>query len=207
MERFKNTYRIESARLKGWDYSKPGEYFITICTKNHENIFGEIINSKMILNEYGEIVNNCWNDLPSHYQNLILDEFIIMPNHLHGIMIINYANVETGDIVETGDTVETGLRPVSTCTTRTTSTKFTITGKGTRMKIPKKNHGISEFIRALKSFSSRRINKLRDSKLPEIWQPRFYDHIIRNDIELYNIRRYIINNPLNWKNDKRNNDK
>jgi len=88
MTLFKNKYRIESARLPGYDYSQYGAYFVTIVTHNRENFFGEIVNGKMLLNEIGKIVLHCWNDLPNHYENIILDEFVIMPNHVHGIIII-----------------------------------------------------------------------------------------------------------------------
>ncbi len=118
MDRFRNKYRIDSARLKGFDYSRDGIYFITICTKNRVPVFGEIVQCKMILSGPGKIVKNCWYDLPNHYYNIILDEFIIMPNHVHGLIIIrNSPNI-------------------------------------------KQRHGISEFIRAFKSFSSRRIHEL-----------------------------------------------
>ncbi len=78
-----------SIRLKGYDYSQPGAYFITICTKNRKCLFGNIINGKMILNDAGHIAQNCWLEIPNHYSNVILDEFVIMPNHIHGIIIIN----------------------------------------------------------------------------------------------------------------------
>jgi putative transposase len=160
MEKFRNKYRIPSARLKGFDYSQNGLYFITINTNNHQSIFGNIIDGsvdniispKMILSEAGIIVSDCWYDLPNHYPNIILDEFIIMPDHIHGIIKIeNSSDIKT-------------------------------------------KHGLSEFIRAFKSFSSRRINELRKTKKPDIWQQRFYDRIIRSNIELNNIRLYIKNN-------------
>jgi putative transposase len=135
-------------------------------------MFGIILNGQMILNDNGKIVVSSWYDLPNHYNNLVLDEFIIMPNHLHCIMIIN-------------NHVETGLRPVSE-------------------NAIVKRHGISEFVRALKSFSSRKINLLRNSKYPEIWQARFFERVIRNDNELFYIRNYIINNPTNWLFDENN---
>ena len=76
-------------RLKGYDYSQAGLYFITICTKNREHIFGIINNGVIILNEYGDIVRNYWNDIPNHYNNVELDQYIIMTNHFHGIIRIN----------------------------------------------------------------------------------------------------------------------
>lgn len=76
-------------RLKEYDYSQPGEYFVTICTKNHECMFGSIENGKMDLNERGRIVDGCWKGIPEHFSHVGLDEYIIMPNHVHGIIIIN----------------------------------------------------------------------------------------------------------------------
>ncbi len=170
--RFRQKYRIETTRLNGYDYSKPGNYFITICTKDRKPLFGEISDERIRLSETGKIVSECWSALPNHYQNIILDEFIVMPNHIHGIIIIR-----------------NGLDYNS-------------------------KHGLSEFIRAFKSFSSRRINELRKSKIVDvgtvetglsvetglrpvstIWQPRFYDRVIRSDNELNRIRLYIKNNP------------
>ena len=170
MTLFANKYRIESARLKGWDYSSPGYYFIAICTKNRECLFGEIL-------------ENCWNDLPNHYPNLKLDQFVVMPNHVHGIIIIENNN---NTIDYQGVPVETGLKPVSTGTSGTSD----------------KTHGLFEFIRALKTFSARRINEYRQTPGTSVWQTRFHDHIIRDDDELNRIRKYIINNPSNWKMDE-----
>ena len=174
MTLFKNKYRIESARLQGYDYSSPNAYFITICTKNRECLFGEITDRQMIVNNVGQIVLDCWHDLPNHYSNIILDAFVIMPNHLHGII----------NIVETGF-VQTGFKPVSTTTTSI-----------------EPNHGLSEFVRALKTFSSRRINANKQSPGSKVWQARFYEHIIRDEKELDRVREYIINNPLNWEADE-----
>jgi len=183
---FANKYRIESARLKNWDYSSPGYYFITICTKNRECLFGEIVNGKIVPNKYGEILENCWNDLPNHYPNLKLDQFVVMPNHVHGIIIIEYNN---NTIDYQGVPVETGLKPVSTGTPGTPGTSV-------------KTHGLFEFIRALKTFSARRINEHRQTPGTSVWQTRFHDHIIRDDDELNRIRKYIIENPSNWKMDE-----
>jgi REP element-mobilizing transposase RayT len=85
---FRNKYLIESTRLKGFDYSAPGKYFITICTKNKIPFFGKICNGEMILSESGIIAHNSWLAIPSHFPSALLDEFIIMPDHIHGIIII-----------------------------------------------------------------------------------------------------------------------
>jgi putative transposase len=159
-----------SIRLKDYDYSQAGAYFITICTQNRECLFGEIINGKMILNGYGEMVLKCWSDLPNHYYNLILDSFVLMPNHLHGIM---YIPVNVG----------AGLKPAPT-------------------RASKKTHGLPEFVRALKTFSARRINEIRNTPGISVWQRNYYERVIRDESELNKIREYIINNPLNWETDE-----
>lgn len=81
-------HKRKSIRLKAYDYSQPGGYFVTICTKDRENLFGEISDGKMIQNEYATILRRCWEDLPHHYPNIELDAFVVMPNHVHGIVII-----------------------------------------------------------------------------------------------------------------------
>ena len=160
MSLYKNRYRRETTRLKDWDYVSCGFYYITIITKYRKHLFGDIVDGKMILNEYGKILYTCWCDLPDHYDNLKLDEFVIMPDHIHGIMII----------------VEAGLKSGFTA----------------------KNHGLFEFVRALKSFSSRKINEYRMTPGVSVWHSRFYDHIIRSNQDLNRIRKYIQNNPVNW---------
>ncbi len=168
---FKNKYRIKSIRKENFDYATPGFYFITICTKNQKEYFGKIIDNKFIENESGKIVRKCWEDLPNHYINCELDAFQIMPTHVH--FIIRIKNREE-IFCNTSQNVETGLKPVSTVG------KF---------------HGLSEMVRAFKSFSARGINNLKGKKY-FTWQPRYFDRIIRDDNELFCIREYIDNNPL-----------
>ena len=87
---FKSKYKIKSARKEGYNYSSDGFYFITICTKNKVNIFGDIVDDKMVLFEYGKIAEKYWLEIPNHFNNVVLDKFMIMPNHIHGIIIIKY---------------------------------------------------------------------------------------------------------------------
>jgi len=181
-----------------------GMYFITICTKERLPFFGEIVDGGMKSNSLGTIVKECWFDLPNHYPNLILDEFVVMPNHIHGIMIIDNSRIIKTEITAV---VKTGLRPVSefheTGSSKNTETGLRPVSTGNLNTKAPKIHGIFEFVRALKSFSSRRINELTDNRENKsIWQSRFYDRIIRNEDELLNVRNYIKNNPANWENDK-----
>jgi putative transposase len=160
-------------RLKNNNYASNGFYFITICIKNRQGFFGKIKNLEMILNPFGLIANKCWLDLPNHYKNCILHEYIIMPNHVHGIVEIN-------------NNVGAGFKPAPTFTSQSTIVNH-----------PIKTHGLSEIIRGFKTFSSRRINeqlKINNYKIRFQWQRSFYDHIILNEQSFYNIRNYIINN-------------
>ncbi len=201
MTLFKNRYRIETTRLKGRDYSNSGFYYVTVCVKNREMLFGEIVNNKMILNEHGKIINHCWYDLINHYENMKPDTFVIMPNHIHGIVVIFDISKKNndGDIeinIDTNDNVETGFKPVSTT--------FTTPLTPSSMPKTKKQYSLSEIIRGFKTFSARKINQLRNTSGVSVWQPRFYDRIIRDEQELFNVRNYINNNPIKWDEDKYN---
>lgn len=150
---FKRSDERKLCRLHGYDYSQNGYYFVTICVFDMDHVFGHIFDGEMQLNIFGKITKQCLFDLPNHYSNCFIDEMIIMPNHVHGIIVID------NDITV-------------------------------------KRHGLSEMIRAFKTFSARKINK----EYPNIgfkWHKSFNDRIIRNEKELYAIRQYIKNNPTN----------
>lgn len=187
----------KSIRLKGYDYSKNGAYFITICTHNKENLFGKIINGEINLNEYGQILYDSWFDLENHYKNIELDFFVIMPNHFHCIlMIIDNDEKQKNELIDNDivvGTVGTGLKPVLQHNQEAPNNETNTT---------KKYHVLSEIIRALKTFSAKKINKLRDIKGVPVWQKNYFEHIIRDENALNKIREYIINNPINWEKDK-----
>jgi REP element-mobilizing transposase RayT len=149
----------KSIRIKEYDYSQSGYYFVTICVKNRLQLFGKIENGEMILNEFGVIVEDIWFDLPNHILNLQLDYYYIMPNHLHCIFILN-ENVGAGSkpALDTRDSKRAGLEPA-----------------------PTKFHGLSEIIRQFKTFTSKQINILRNTPGVPIWQRNYYEHIIRNE--------------------------
>ena len=154
-------------RLQFYDYSNNGWYFVTICTKQKRPWFGEVVDGKMILNEIGNITSNHWNEIPSHYKNVELDEYVIMPNHIHGIIIV------------TENHVGNGLAHSS------------IKSKNGQVRSLRPN--LSNIIGGFKAGVSREIRGLG---LPFIWQRSFYDRIIRNESELLKIRKYIKLNPL-----------
>ena len=168
MKSYKNKYRVESSRLKEWDYSTAWWYFITICTKDHIEYFGEIVKEKMILNNLGIIVEKYWKEIPIHFPNVGLDYFVIMPNHIHGIIILN----------------EKGRDVACNVSTNVMS------------RISPKKGSLSTLIRSFKSA----VTKTAKEKgyINFQWQSRFYDRIIRNEKELYKIRKYLLQNPLKW---------
>ncbi len=96
--KYQETYRIASARLPGWDYGSNAAYFITICTQNRIQAFGEIANGQMNLTDVGQSAQNCWNAIPEHFPFVILDEFVVMPNHVHGIVVIDQQEPRPSDI-------------------------------------------------------------------------------------------------------------
>ena len=167
--------------MKGYDYSSPGAYFVTICTKNKANIFGDIVDGAMILNEFGEIVKKIWFDLPNHFTNVQLDEFIVMPNHVHMIIFI----------IDDDHRHRRGLA----CQTPTKRTF----GKPISGSLP-------TIIGSFKSAVTKRINRMRKMPGFPVWQRNYYEHIIRDEDELNAIRQYIIDNPQNWDIDTENPD-
>jgi REP element-mobilizing transposase RayT len=148
-------------------------YYVTICIQNRECLFGEIKNGKIILNECGKIVQRYWQEIPNHYPNVKLDQWVIMPNHIHGIIVIsdNKHPVRTEQC-----SVLTGI---------------------TNMIKPIKSISLSQIIKSFKGVTTKQIQ----SRFPDIcfaWQRSFYDHIIRYEITLNKIREYIANNTVRW---------
>lgn len=167
-------------RLRQFNYSSSGYYFVTICTKNREEYFGNVVDGKMVLNEYGQIASQIWLNIPKYYGNVLLDEYTIMPNHVHGIIVITKTQSNISDV---GTIHELSLRK-----------KITL----------RRNMLIPKIIGRFKMNTAKLINKKRGTVNRPIWQRSFYDHIICNEYELNIVREYIRNNPRNWKEDDNN---
>ncbi len=203
MALFKNKYRVESTRLQNWDYGWNGKYFITIVTKNREHFFGEIDeNQQMILSKTGDIASNYWYEIPDHFPFVVLDEFVVMPNHIHGIVIIDKKPGSTKSQIYDSHRINDGRDKA--CLVSTTknnqSHKKKLTPGQKRFRNPGQNN-ISTIIGSCKSVitnHAHKINPVFD------WQSRFHDHIIRDSFEFTRIKSYIRNNPKNWENDKFN---
>ena len=165
-----NIHHRRSIRLKAYDYSQAGAYFITICTHERQALLGQIVDGQMQLNSLGEIVQAVWFALTEHYAHIHLGVFVVMPNHVHGIIEIK--------VEEAASSVGVGLKPTPT------------------------RHGLSEIVRALKTFSARRINEKCDKVGNKVWQRNYYEHVIRSEASYLTISKYIQTNPQRWAEDR-----
>jgi len=173
MGKYKEKYRIESARLKNWDYGSHGLYFVTICTKNRECYFGDIASAEtqniasLQPTAIGNVANQYWLEIRQHFPFVELDEYVIMPNHVHGILFLNRPDYD-------------GWQP----------NKFGPQSKNLASIIRGYKAGVKTFATT--------------NQIEFEWQPRYYDHIIKSEKDLNNIRQYIIDNPVKWEMDKNN---
>jgi putative transposase len=183
-----------SIRLKGYDYSQPGGYYITIVPHQRENLFGEIANEEMVINKFGQIAKQQWEKLPCQFHNIELSTFIIMPNHVHGIIMIN--NHDRG-------IAEDDHR-------RGTAEDLKNLEEGTFRRVPTERFGkpitssIPIIVRSYKSAVSYRINLMRGAKDIPVRQRNYYEHIICNQNDLEQIYKYIQFNPIQWAKDEEN---
>lgn len=178
-----NIHHRRSIRLKGYNYSSSGIYFLTICTQSMNSLFGNISKGKMFLNDAGMVAQSCWMQIPLHFPFVCLDEFVIMPNHVHGIILIK----------ESDDSEQVG---VNFCN---------IVGANECDRVGANNHSplrgtsksIGSIVRGYKIGVTKwfRIN----SDIYPVWQRDYYDHVIKNELELRRIRDYIISNPVKWR--------
>ena len=225
-EKFNNKYRIPPARAQWWDYGNNAAYFITICSAQREHFFGDVTNGKMQLSPIGIIADVFWHEIKKHADFIKLGEFVVMPNHIHGILIIEKPDEKTEIeyknativaplLVETRHALSLQIpqqisqqipQQISQQIPQQISQQIP---QQISQQIPKspgqnrfQNQGkntISSIIGGYKSVVTNHAHRLGfDFK----WQSRFHDHIIRNEIEYQRIANYIINNPVNWKDDK-----
>lgn len=185
-DKYQNKYRISSSRLQNWDYGWNSPYFVTICTQNRVCYFGDIIDSKIQLSEIGKMAQKYWWEIPAHFPFVKLGAFVVMPNHVHGIIVI--------DKTDDGRHVETRQCLVST--SKTTTNKPTIGQK--RFKNQGKNT-LSSIIGSYKSVVTKNAHNIHSDFA---WQSRFHDHIIRTSKSFDRIEKYINENPIKWEVDK-----
>ena len=168
----------KSTRLKEYDYTQPGYYYITVCTNDRKCLFGNILDNNMQLNNAGEMIDQILRTLPEHYSDISIENHIVMPNHIHAIIVIKEpvgAAPRGRPLINTG----LSLSDIIYCF---------------------KSLTIKRYIDGVKNNDWKPFDK-------HLWQRSFYDHIIQTDTSLQNIRRYIVNNPETWDNDNHNPDK
>jgi hypothetical protein len=199
-EKYQNKYRIASARLQTWDYGWNAAYFVTICTQNRECFFGNIVDGNMHLSETGIIAHKFWMEIPNHFPFVKLGEFIVMPNHVHGIVIIDKLD---GNRYENVGTPKLGV-PTAPAITNPGGAAENIQYSENPIYPKSKSGGKNEqwkpgtlgvIINQYKRICTIHARKTHSEFG---WQPRFYDIIIRNDRAFHAISKYIINNPAKW---------
>lgn len=172
--------RRRSVRLRGFDYAYRGFFFVTICTHNKKPTLGKIINYKSQLSAIGKIVEKCWREIPEHFPNVYLDEWVIMPNHLHGIIVIRfplgYDPANEGTACRAPTVVDTVYEEF---------------GKPVAGSLP-------TIVRSFKSAVTKRVNELGRNSNSPFWQRNYFEHVIRNEESLNKIRNYIWENPIHW---------
>lgn len=164
-----------SLRLHGYDYTRAGAYFVTICTRNRECLFGQIIAGQMQFNAWGKIVEDEWLQTPTLRPGVELDDFVVMPNHFHAIVILLNKDARSAS---------PQVPPVP--------------------ELRRQPGSLGAVVGGFKSAVTRRIREREDNAEMVIWQSRFYEHIVRDEAELHRIRVYIDNNPAHWETDTEN---
>lgn len=191
--------KYKSLRLEEYDYSQPGAYFVTMCVKDRKCLFGEISGDEMILNEAGKIAQNEIVNIPGHYENVEIGEYVVMPNHVHLVIYKYDLSGVRQAMTPTGSEKGVGPNGVNKAIRPTGSDDICV-GQATT---PTKNIRLQDVVGSYKSGVSReirKINKYEDFK----WQRYFHDHIVRTDRALENISDYIRMNPAKWAEDIEN---
>jgi len=211
-------HQRKSIRLSEYDYSFPNWYYITICTHERRNLFGKINKDKIILNEFGNVVEEEWMRTKEIRKYVDLDYYVIMPNHLHGIIIIEQS-IENGRGELNSPAKDKSGRIQYAPTNKFKSPSKTIDDVGATRRVAQNNddraiqriaptkqtlipNSLGSIIGQFKSKVTKRLREISGNSDLKIWQRNYYEHIIRNEIDLQNIRKYITLNPLKWGNDE-----
>lgn len=179
-----------SIRLPDFDYATPGAYFVTICAHERACLFGDVVGGVVRLNDYGEMVRQTWDALPHHFANVKLDQFVIMPNHVHGIVVLT-------DHHGVG---ATHASPVIVASEHGRATHARATHASPLQRGPK-TQSIGAIVGSFKSAATKRINTLRATPGHPVWQRNYYERVIRDDGDLAALRDYVAGNPARWADD------
>ncbi|MBN2411513.1 transposase [candidate division KSB1 bacterium] len=205
-------HRRRSIRLKGYDYTRPGGYYVTLVTQNRECLFGDIKNGKMVLNVFGKIVDYYWQNIPRNFKHTRLGVFQIMPNHLHGIIIIK--DFPRGAMHSRNEIVyfkNYSIRNASPQRTYSDDENLYLKNNSIKNTTPQRTrpHGtqpgsLGAILQNFQSVTTRKINHIRKTPGQRLWQRNYWEHIIRDEKDFDRIYEYIINNPLQWESDNEN---
>ncbi len=205
-DKFQNKYRIPSARMAGWDYGSNALYFVTICTDNRMCCFGNIVNGEMQLSELGKIAHQYWTEIPNHFPFAQLGEFVVMPNHVHGIILFDKNEKIVGLSIPTekGDSSggDTDVGDARVGRLYGASDEGSANQERRRTFHASKKWCSGTLGVVLNQY--KRICTIAARKIHAdfAWQPRFHDHIIRTDESFQRISEYIRSNPSNWRTDQ-----
>lgn len=180
MEYDPKKHHRRSIRLAGYNYAQGGAYFVTVCTQDRRCLFGQIVDGRMEWNAAGRAADQCWRDIPTHFPQVALDEFIVMPNHVHGILIRTDPSAANRVGANNHSPLQDRTEP------RPRGTSQTIGSIIRGFKI-----GVTKWMR-------------ENTGVGDVWQRNYYESIIRNDESLNRIRQYIMDNPASWMLDREN---
>lgn len=196
-----------SIRLKGYDYSSEGGYYVTIVTRGRECLFGKIIDGEMHLSKYGEIIQKWWDEIPVHFLNVELGAFVIMPNHIHGIIFI--IDNRRGEVISPRDHPNSNNHEVISPRDRSNNYNQnvnigdTYNQGGETPPLPRRTLG--QIMAYFKYQSTKEMNQIEtENSITKFWQRSYYEHIIRNEKELQQKTDYIMDNPSQWDEDDEN---
>jgi REP element-mobilizing transposase RayT len=190
-DKYRGKYRIPSARWRDWDYGANAAYFVTICTAHRQLFFGQISDAEMIRSEIGQIAHEYWLQIPEHFPFVVSDQFVIMPNHVHGIIVINKPDHDVQPV--------SAVTPVRMAAVETLHATSLPCENEFMHSISPKSHSLSAIMRSYKSAVTKYAGM---NNIPFAWQTRFHDRVIRNHAEWQRTAEYILTNPQNWKDDE-----
>ncbi len=200
-----NIHNRRSIRLKGYDYSQAGLYFITICSQDRECLFGEVENDEIILNDAGKIAKQCWLDIPEHFPNVVLHEYVIMPNHVHGIIEIVETVVGANIVGAKNVGAYVGAKNFSPLhSPRQQHSSQRQQHSSQRQQPTERPRGTSKTIGSMVRGFKIGVTKWmrQNTKTYDVWQRNYYESIIWNEQSYNRISEYIKNNPKNWQLDE-----
>jgi REP element-mobilizing transposase RayT len=198
-----------SVRLKGYDYSKPSAYFLTICTRDKKQMFGSVKGDRMIPNTLGNFVSDCWMEIPDHFRHVELAAHVVMPNHVHGIIILRAnpgskvkSNNRTPSSIDSENIVKVERRAQDAVSLRPETVR---SQKHGRNFLAMHAGSIAAIVRSFKSASTKRIRQALRNPRFNIWQRGYYEHVIRDEDDFRNSCDYVRTNPARWSFDEEDN--